>query len=225
MENSPLARLPPELRNRIYELALKSDRPFTLVFKHMLGQEPSAQQRHPTGLARTCKALRKEATQLFYAINAFEIQTDESPDYISTTCCYLVRNVRAFVDMIGASNACALRSITLGPPCVIHYCDWYAEHRWLLQRVLEEMQGGRLLDLHACDVRVRMEIECAMDGSSDFTVEVDMRALGRSWDRIEGLLQQGLQATHHKLDGSGQRLAMKSMLEQLEEFRVVVGNA
>ncbi|KAK5124133.1 hypothetical protein LTR85_001836 [Meristemomyces frigidus] len=77
MENSPFARLAPELRNRIFELALKSDDPIVIFERYfyngtvrLFGAEG---QSRPTSLFRTCKTIHNEAAQLFYAINTFEV--------------------------------------------------------------------------------------------------------------------------------------------------------
>lgn len=71
MDNSPLARLPRELRDQIYELVLSSNR--TLI------ADLSRRTRYPYGplmhvygqLMRVCRQLRAEALPIFYSCNRF----------------------------------------------------------------------------------------------------------------------------------------------------------
>ncbi|KAK5134781.1 hypothetical protein LTR08_006156 [Meristemomyces frigidus] len=69
MENSPLSRLSPELRNQIYHLALYERRPVAITPNRTM--EPS--------LLKTCKQIRNEAELLFYAINHFTAIITFSP--------------------------------------------------------------------------------------------------------------------------------------------------
>lgn len=61
---SPLLRLPAELRNRIYELALTRQGPRKMI---KAWDRPGRQP----GLTRTCRAIRAEALPIFYSINEF----------------------------------------------------------------------------------------------------------------------------------------------------------
>ena len=60
MESSSFARLPPEIRNEIFELAFTSYGPAPL-----LGFDPS--------LTRTCHQIRTECLPMYYACNDFEL--------------------------------------------------------------------------------------------------------------------------------------------------------
>ncbi|KAK5116336.1 hypothetical protein LTR85_009308 [Meristemomyces frigidus] len=88
MDESPLARLPPELRNRIYELALTRELPIDVSVNnnYKLPSGPyqaSARSGPPTlwvkeavmdgylGLTKTCRSIRAETLKLFYAMNSF----------------------------------------------------------------------------------------------------------------------------------------------------------
>ncbi|KAF2483330.1 hypothetical protein BDY17DRAFT_310361 [Neohortaea acidophila] len=66
MDRSPLGALAPELRNRIYELALYERRPVS-ISKNFWAE---------AALLRTCKQVRQEAELLFYSINDFIFVTD-----------------------------------------------------------------------------------------------------------------------------------------------------
>jgi len=80
MDESPLGRLAPELRNRIYELALTQERPIIMLYTHDprygRGQVRQAKPSTPHLLALpgTCKQARSEALQLLYACNAFKLR-------------------------------------------------------------------------------------------------------------------------------------------------------
>ncbi|RMY98375.1 hypothetical protein D0862_07616 [Hortaea werneckii] len=79
MDNSPLTKLSAELRNEIYHLVLYSPKGFNIIYignilfdDKVLRNEN--QQAHPLALTATCKALRTETLQLFYALNTFTIK-------------------------------------------------------------------------------------------------------------------------------------------------------
>ena len=71
MDASPLKKLPPELRNRIYERVLS--RPNGVQVR-MKGDEPRAYY-SSRALAATCRAVRSEALGIFWSINDFHITT------------------------------------------------------------------------------------------------------------------------------------------------------
>jgi len=78
MDGSPLARLLPELRNRIYEFALFRPEgvliPFSPSNRSYLPRSPNAQ----LALTTVCREVRAETTLLFYAVNTFVLQTHAS---------------------------------------------------------------------------------------------------------------------------------------------------
>ncbi|KAI7388471.1 hypothetical protein KC328_g8920 [Hortaea werneckii] len=76
MENSPFTKLSAELRNEIYHLVLYSPEGFSIVYIGNILFEDKVlrnenHQIQPLALTATCKALRTETLQLFYAINTF----------------------------------------------------------------------------------------------------------------------------------------------------------
>jgi len=77
MENSLLSRLPPELRNRVYELVLR--RPEAIEISAVLPKnEPSAEPLRLSdqpALTRTCMAIRAECWGLFININSSVIRS------------------------------------------------------------------------------------------------------------------------------------------------------
>ncbi|KAK4550179.1 hypothetical protein LTR36_003146 [Oleoguttula mirabilis] len=183
MENSPLRQLPPELCNYIYELALTRDRP--LVMFSCSGnprQYPVSRQEYPLSLVRTCTVFHNDATQLFYAVNAFQFKLNTFPhDRADLEGAQLLAS---FLDMIGRTNTCALRSIVIDVGTIWHdQCS--RTHRRLLRSLCDGLHGGRFRDLQACDIRVRTELQYQIwrSGIVGFTFELDMRNLGASLDR------------------------------------------
>lgn len=71
MENSPLARLPAELRTSIYETALVQEKPISL------SKRPISKSEIPSfaALLQTCRQIRTEATAVFYSSKSFLIRT------------------------------------------------------------------------------------------------------------------------------------------------------
>jgi hypothetical protein len=115
MDASPLSRLPAEIRNIIYELVLED--PEETVLGPADSQKPGrklklalAQRRaldSTANLTRTCKAVRKETVELFYAIKYFCIVLPFSDALRLRTL------LNDFFDTIGPRNAAALRSLAI----------------------------------------------------------------------------------------------------------------
>lgn len=96
MEHSPFQRIPPELRNMIWELALHQKSPPTF------DNQARAMniEAHALALTATCRAIRTECLQVFFASNSFIIQGPGMP------------NVRDLRDRIGCRNFEAVASLT-----------------------------------------------------------------------------------------------------------------
>ncbi|KXT03552.1 hypothetical protein AC579_149 [Pseudocercospora musae] len=75
MDNSPLSTVPPELRTYIYEFCL-----ITQTVRPIIVNNPS--QPSPPALLQTCRQIRKECENLYYASNSFILTL---PDKSSTT--------------------------------------------------------------------------------------------------------------------------------------------
>ncbi|EME43149.1 hypothetical protein DOTSEDRAFT_54046 [Dothistroma septosporum NZE10] len=85
MENSKLGKLPAELRNLIYEFALRSP--------------ADVQIRREPGILWTCKQIRAEAEQMFYAVNDFfgiEHEDHESHGL----CCEWLKTKASYLHLI-----------------------------------------------------------------------------------------------------------------------------
>ena len=132
MENSPFAKLAPELRNRIYELVLYKQEGFHFTEDefgdpHTVchpSPRPNSYERcsntvnrHLLALTQVCRDIRSESSSLFFSINAFRIDT--------CTCAENVNGVRKHHDdcpdrleacefwlrAIGPNNASAIQRL------------------------------------------------------------------------------------------------------------------
>ena len=65
-------KLPPELRNRIYEFALLQRTPIVIICQQACGQHSRRHAMQPA-LSRTCRLLRKETLPIFYGQHTFLI--------------------------------------------------------------------------------------------------------------------------------------------------------
>ena len=108
MDQSPLSTLPPEIRNDIYVMALSQDSPITLVHLRRKGwkrlEEPSTKP-NILALTKTCKNVRRECTQIFYAVNTFALRVANVDE--------IEQLLRLFRLHIGTTNDSALRSVVI----------------------------------------------------------------------------------------------------------------
>lgn len=122
MDESPLAKLPPELRNRIYELALRQENPVRLhwtIWPEEKVHHMDATRSTPTILAltKTCRQIRQESNKLFYAVNRFIV------DCRRMELCSTLMDV--LVQQLGKDNVVLAESIVL---------DTYPTHSHMLPR-------------------------------------------------------------------------------------------
>lgn len=102
MDKSPLARLPAELRNNIYELALS---------EHMVHiRDPYVRLWRPPALLHSPRQIRSESILIYYAANSFQISScswdveEEERDDTLARCLHV----------IGAVSRSIIRKIYLG---------------------------------------------------------------------------------------------------------------
>jgi len=152
MDNSPLAKLPAELRNYIYELALTCDTPCRVRSVGLNPQLLSPEQRQPLGLTATCKAIRAEPTKLFYANNSFVFTNGDSD------CAFhrdQVQWFQIFAGKVGKANASVLQSVTID---VGRFDIVYAGTRSLLVEAV--VCAARLAKRYPnCDFSVKARID------------------------------------------------------------------
>ncbi|KAK0861795.1 hypothetical protein LTS02_007553 [Friedmanniomyces endolithicus] len=73
MNNSPLAKLAPELRNRIYELALYVPGPGGI--RVFITKRGARVNNAPLALTKVCREIRADTVKMFYAVNVFTVYT------------------------------------------------------------------------------------------------------------------------------------------------------
>ncbi|KAK3636411.1 hypothetical protein LTR56_014198 [Elasticomyces elasticus] len=112
LAESPFLRLPPELRNLFYELALQQPEPVVI---RRLGKvwpesrQPSSQlPHHAMALTATCRLIRQECGQLFYTLNSFVMLSRKDVPWDDK-----LQLPELFLEQIGLSNRLALRSLTV----------------------------------------------------------------------------------------------------------------
>lgn len=123
MEHSPLCKLPAEIRNMIWELTLRK----RYVEVDMCGRARSIGP-HALALTATCRAIRAETIQLFYAINTIQIY--RCPQLLH-------RALQEFSEKIGPSSYSAAACIILHTDVVIeNNLDFYTR-KMLLEDTIE----------------------------------------------------------------------------------------
>lgn len=110
MERSPLTRLPPELRNRIYELVLRSDDTIEIMDNGIVNGRLALYSRDAAesrilALTITCGKVRAECLQLFYSVNTFLFNAQWTLNADKLRCMHIFRRI------IGDQNAAALRNV------------------------------------------------------------------------------------------------------------------
>lgn len=83
MDESPLKRLPGELRNNLYQLLLVSDAPIKIQGgngndEDGIGRFLKDQHQFALPLMFTCKQIQKEAAQVFFTKNKFVVSPDSA---------------------------------------------------------------------------------------------------------------------------------------------------
>ena len=180
MEKSPLASLPAEIRNTIWEIVVQRPAPisFGTIHHNVALNEYHKTTKGPGGTAsmvailQVCRQTRDECSQLLYASNTFqfEIRFDcsrlrgDRSDYTS--------NFKYFHSMIGMRNNAALRHILVevkrDQPLGCHDRPDSHTHDYLT--TLAE-RGERLhLDIFQCNMRV---------AGKDHPFNIDLLDLGR----------------------------------------------
>ncbi|KAK5124198.1 hypothetical protein LTR85_001901 [Meristemomyces frigidus] len=152
MDKSSFGKLAPELRNRIYELALSSADPFHLYMSRThsrLQQQPKTAQRYPLALAATCRAIRAEATALFYGSNTFIFR---ACPMLSDSDHQLLQDFRS---QIGEANATALRT-------VVFDAGW-CTNIITLRCLLSNLQIASARDATRCRIKVKARFLCGID--------------------------------------------------------------
>ncbi|KAK5122088.1 hypothetical protein LTR85_004334 [Meristemomyces frigidus] len=92
MEASPLKKLPAELRNRIYEMALQHED--AIIIRTDGAFDELSASGLPLALTATCREIRNDTLKMFYANNAFHFHTT-LPNYATSGFKQWVNNMNA----------------------------------------------------------------------------------------------------------------------------------
>jgi len=185
MDKSPLSKLPAELRNRIWELALASDVPLAAKWRNTESkfrpERPPASD--PAALTKTCKQLRAESGQLFYTVNHFILRVDKRGynQYASS--------FQGFIKGIEAAGAAAGAESVVGAGAVTLDLGRLSSNRLLPLKAAVKVLGLLVLETPpAVPVSVEARIECQRDAceayDSLFVVELNMRDFEASYGRV-----------------------------------------
>lgn len=122
MDNSPLGKLPPELRNYIYKLAMGTGQTIFLLPNQTDKSKLSCYgiPRTCMALPQTCKQIHRESATLFFGSNSFN--------------CRNIDHLKRFIKFIGEENAKAMR----GP-----IIDYFAQTQIRLRQPTQPNKAGR----------------------------------------------------------------------------------
>ncbi|KAK3719148.1 hypothetical protein LTR37_004712 [Vermiconidia calcicola] len=176
MDNSPLAKLPAELRNRIYLLALRNEQPIIVVVRS--GGRPQEAYRRlyelrtPQALTLTCKQIRNESINMFYSANAFDIRTSTKQAALCLT---------RFCSMIRETDMKALRSITLS--ALTFKAGWNTEDFLMdfVDYVIEIHQASKRIPNSSITAILEVREGARGQYSKVGSFNLDMRDLGKPW--------------------------------------------
>ena len=112
-QNSDLLKLPPEIRNMIYQWTFQGS---VVKIQHQGGHGygPSPRKSTATGLVLACKQIHAESIRMYYALATFSF------GYGTAYCVKMWRN------LIGPDRAALVQDIRL---CQDRYDSWFAEPR------------------------------------------------------------------------------------------------
>ncbi|KAI6888380.1 hypothetical protein KC363_g898 [Hortaea werneckii] len=195
MDASPIAKLPAELRNNIYHEVLLHEKTIKLTFqpaeknaKSRVLLSGSRQQHQMLALTLTCKPLRRETYDLFFALNSFEISVPETPAESSTSSIAIHR----FLDGVTTFSArSAIKSITLD----------FSQHQVpKLYGALRDLQRNILPPYPRLPLKFRTSVASEFVDEESLDIELDIQnlvsSIGKGLEKIKG----SRKATHSGLE-------------------------
>ncbi|KAK5738763.1 hypothetical protein LTR17_005698 [Elasticomyces elasticus] len=200
MDSSPLARLPRELRDTIYEQVLRHEYPLRLSRMEKGWWNRYGDIVNSLGILRVCKQLYAEAALSLYSTNTFNLCNSfwAKPSDFSE-----------FLAEIGTTNARALRHVTLFSdagfmntldPAFRRAVDWVAQ---------EKLEEGKLHP--KCEVKFR-------GFATQLYIPLDaiITDPASTWGALETVVRGWLEA--HK--GTTMEVHLKNALNQIEASRI-----
>ncbi|KAK4957034.1 hypothetical protein LTR10_004990 [Elasticomyces elasticus] len=219
MEHSTLNRLPPELRDEVYRLALTMKRPTELRTIHYHdtydphhadelgcgvyhGHAPGESASNNLALLRTCKQMYQEAAKFVFSCNEFRLDINKStchqglngsPTYRKKTRVLVARFISAIRPEMGnVPKAIEIRSLNL------YMCD--------IRNMLAKTEVAAVLSdlqplaarLPTCEPRVNLRIHISIPNGEHneshiktYQVPVQVRDPGRSLDEFAAQVRAG----------------------------------
>ena len=182
MDSSPFSRLPAELRNNIYELALHQDAEL-LVSKNKIRYPHlklrSSKPYRALAFTQTCRDIRLESSALFYKVNTFKFMELANE---------FEHKLKEFYTTIGHTNTSALSSLVLRTETV-QVTDGFIINIGLdkLSPIFESLAKACFTAPTHCGVRARIELFVSKlppygTGTLQFFIDLDFRKLEKSWE-------------------------------------------
>lgn len=191
MEASPLMKLPGELRNRIYELALFQASDITVFVS---GVRPHLF--HPTetqnilSLMETCKDMRAEASPIFYQVNKFVLIAKYlgeryTGDIKNPRNTQWERGLNDWLDQLGPRNVKALSHIEvdIGTSFLYNYIP-SSESIWRSVATVPRHFNKKTL------VSLKTELDWTYESRRAFAISIPLNNLALAWSAVDEALEQ-----------------------------------
>lgn len=194
MDKSPLARLAPEIRNRVYGLVLQ--RPDAIVLT-VNGRDcrisDNASHEWLLALPATCKQLRDETTQMFYAQNTFQLQGQDSG----------ASQLLAWQKAIGKEGRKALRLIIIdtGEVHQAAFDNTVMSAIWKLWSTTESLRCQSNANPE-CGLRAKLVLKPDYF-SKDFEIDLDVHDIKGSRDTVLKALKHEVEMQEYGLVRGG----------------------
>lgn len=137
MDKSPLGKLPPERRNRTYELVFSHKYAILISQRGTSVYSYQMYKKHHLALTRTCKIVRAESIGVFYASNTFAFYTGGPNGPADLRC------LDKFRHLIGSAMASSLRKVSIrirAPPATSLQIHDSKRHE--LDNVVRKVRAG-----------------------------------------------------------------------------------
>lgn len=191
MESSPLNKLPGELRNRIYELALSQAGDITVFVS---GIRPHLF--HPTetknilSLTETCKDIRHEASPVFYRVNKFVLISKYlgerySGDIQNAQNTQWKRGLCDWLDLLKPRNVTALShvEVDIGTSFLYNYVP-SSESIW---RSVASVRSHFDLKTLVC---MKTELDWTYESRRAFGISIPLNDSAAAWKAVNEALEQ-----------------------------------
>ncbi|KAK4954299.1 hypothetical protein LTR10_007729 [Elasticomyces elasticus] len=229
MENSPLSKIPPELRNQIYELVFTyPDSIKCLVEGSRSGGSGTIckayfRVRYPLAMTETCKAIHNESSQLVFSCNTIEICRTDVVDTRYLNDFHL--DIGTVSSAIGCKNARLVKAIVLETDIVFMDGTLLAGDEFEFKdELLQLCRAAKLSSTYFPQSRMSLQIELCIAASEGNTFGpnseyLEQAATGKRLKSEEGttsrlhseeardiaaiLRRTGMRLNSHKLEFSG----------------------